>query len=31
MNYKMVSKTVGKLLQAEALLLMLPMAVSIYF
>ena len=31
MNYKMVSKTVGKLLQAEALLLLLPMAVSIYF
>ncbi|MBE6803702.1 MAG: TrkH family potassium uptake protein [Ruminococcaceae bacterium] len=31
MNYKMVSKTVGRLLQAEALLLLLPMAVSIYF
>lgn len=31
MNYKMVSKTVGKLLQAEALLLLLPMAVSVYF
>lgn len=31
MNYKMVLKTVGKLLQAEALLLLLPMAVSIYF
>ena len=31
MNYKMVSKTVGRLLQAEALILLLPMAVSIYF
>ena len=31
MNYRMVSKTVGRLLQAEALLLLLPMAVSIYF
>lgn len=31
MNYKMVLKTVGRLLQAEALLLLLPMAVSIYF
>ncbi|MBO5944560.1 MAG: TrkH family potassium uptake protein [Clostridia bacterium] len=31
MNYKMVLKTVGKLLQAEALLLLIPMAVSIYF
>lgn len=31
MNNKMVSKTVGRLLQAEALLLLLPMAVSIYF
>ena len=31
MNYKMVSKTVGRLLQAEALLLLLPMVVSIYF
>ena len=31
MNYKMVSKTVGRLLQSEALLLLLPMAVSVYF
>lgn len=31
MNYKMVLKTIGRLLQAEALLLLLPMAVSIYF
>ena len=31
MNYKMVLRTVGKLLQAEALLLLLPMAVSIYY
>lgn len=31
MNYKMVLKTVGKLLQAEALILLIPMAVSIYF
>ena len=31
MNYKMVSKTVGRLLQAEALLLLLPMAVSVYY
>lgn len=31
MNYKMVLKTVGKLLQAEALILLLPMAVSVYF
>ena len=31
MNYRMVLRTVGKLLQAEALLLLLPMAVSIYY
>ncbi len=31
MNYKMVLKTVGRLLQAEALLLLIPVAVSIYF
>lgn len=31
MNYKMVLKTVGKLLQSEALLMLLPVAVSIYF
>lgn len=31
MNYKMVLKTVGKLLQAEALILLIPMVVSIYF
>ena len=31
MNYKMVLKTVGKLLQAEALLLLIPALVSIYF
>lgn len=31
MNYKMVLKTVGKLLQAEALILLIPAAVSIYF
>lgn len=31
MNYKMVLKTIGRLLQAEALLLLLPMAVSVYF
>ncbi len=31
MNYKMVLKTVGRLLQAEALLLLLPMAVSFYY
>ena len=31
MNYKMVLKTVGKLLLAEALLLLIPTVVSIYF
>lgn len=31
MNYKMVLKTVGKLLQAEALLMLLPLAVSLYY
>ncbi len=31
MNYKMVLKTVGRLLQAEALILLLPMAVSLYY
>lgn len=31
MNYKMVLKTVGRLLQAEALLLFLPMMVSAYY
>ncbi len=31
MNYKMVLKTIGRLLQSEALLMLLPMAVSIYF
>lgn len=31
MNYKMVLKTVGRLLQAEALLMLLPMAVSLYY
>ena len=31
MNYKMVLKTVGRLLQAEALLMLLPLAVSLYY
>ena len=31
MNYRMVLKTVGRLLQAEALFMLLPLAVSIYF
>ncbi len=31
MNYKMVLKTVGRLLQTEALLMLLPMAVSFYY
>ena len=31
MNYKMVLKTVGRLLQAEALILILPMLVSLYY
>lgn len=31
MNYKMVSRTVGQLLRAEALLLLLPLAVSLYY
>lgn len=31
MNYKMVFKTVGRLLQAEALFMLLPLAVSVYY
>lgn len=31
MNYKMVVKTVGQLLRAEAILLLLPLAVSLYY
>lgn len=31
MNYKMVFKTVGQLLRAEALLLLFPLAVSLYY
>lgn len=31
MNYRMVLKTVGQLLRAEALLLLLPLAVSLYY
>lgn len=31
MNYKIVLKTVGRLLQTEALLMLLPMAVSFYY
>ena len=31
MNYKMVLKTVGRLLQVEALLMLLPMFVSLYY
>ena len=31
MNYKMVLKTIGRLLLSEAVLMLLPMAVSIYF
>ena len=31
MNYKIVLKTIGRLLQTEALLMLLPMAVSFYY